>query len=61
MESPGSVGVFKLLECEGSLTGRSLALRGAVELGFVVIGGKKIESPDAKKRGRKVKTAEAAA
>jgi hypothetical protein len=50
-----------LLECEGSLTGRSLALRGAVELGFVVIGGKKIEAPDAKKRGRKVKTVEAAA
>jgi len=32
------------------------ALRGAVELGFVVIGGKKIGTPDAKKRGRKVKT-----
>jgi hypothetical protein len=33
--------------------------RHATKLGFVVIGGKKIAAPGAKKRGRKAKTASA--
>ena len=31
--------------------------RHAAKLGFAMIGGKKIEAPSAKKRGRKAKTA----
>jgi hypothetical protein len=54
MERHGAIGRFRM--CAG-LTLR----RHALKVGHVVIGGKKIAAPGAKKRGRKAKAAKAPA
>jgi hypothetical protein len=52
MERHGAIGRFRM--CAGLMLRRQ-----AAKAGFVVIGGRKIQAPGAKKRGRKTKTAEA--
>ncbi len=52
MERHGAIGRFRM--CAGLMLRRH-----AVKLGFVVIGGKQIQAPGAKKRGREAKAAEA--
>jgi hypothetical protein len=52
MERHGPIGRVRM--CAGLMVRRR-----AAKFGFVVIGGKKIEAPGAKKRGRNVKSAEA--
>jgi len=51
MERRGAIGRFRM--CGGLMLRRH-----AAKVGHVVIGGKKIEAPGAKKRGRNAKTAE---
>jgi hypothetical protein len=50
MERHGAIGCFRM--CAGLMLRRQ-----ARKVGFVVVGGKKIAAPGAKKRGRKAKTA----
>jgi hypothetical protein len=54
MERHGAIGRFRM--CAGLMLPRQATKRG-----FVVIGGKKITAPGAKKHGRKAKTVEAGA
>jgi hypothetical protein len=52
MERHGAIGRFRM--CAGLMLRRH-----AAKVGFVMIGGKKIQAPGAKKRGRKAKAVEA--
>lgn len=54
MKRPGTIRPFRM--CTGLMLHRHASKRG-----FVVIGGKKIEAPGAKKHGRMAKAAEAGA
>ena len=54
IERHGAIGRFRI--CAGLMLRRH-----ALKIGYVVIGGKKIAAPGAKKRGRKAKRTEAGA